>query len=61
MKAIKLSVLTVALLGTTAAMAAQPAYEYNPNQGVIKNTTGAIVGSTKTLFDTATHPAAVSA
>lgn len=61
MKAIKLSVVTMALLGTTAAMAAQPAYEYNPNQGIIKNTTGAVVDTTKTLVDTAIHPAAVSA
>ncbi|WP_230660238.1 hypothetical protein [Psychrobacter sp. I-STPA10] len=61
MKAIKLSVVTMAILGTTAAMAAQPAYEYNPEQGIIRNTTGAVVDTTKTLVDTAIHPAAISA
>ncbi len=67
----KLSVLSVAVLGTTAAMAAQPAattstvetpqYQYNPEAGIIRNTTGAVVGTTRTLFDTAIHPAAISA
>ncbi|WP_227430159.1 hypothetical protein [Psychrobacter sp. I-STPA6b] len=62
MKLIKLSVISMAVLGTTAAMAAEPqAYEYNPENGIVRNAAGAVVGTTKTLFDTATHPAAVSA
>ena len=72
MKFIKLSVISAAVLGTTAAMAVQPPastvsavnapqYQYNPNAGVIRNTTGAVVDTTRTLFQTATHPAAVSA
>ena len=72
MKLIKLSVISAAVLGTTAAMAAQPAtntvvatpapqYQYNPNAGVIRNTTGAVVDTTRTIFDTAIHPAAISA
>ena len=41
---------------------AQPtAYAYNADAGVVRNTTGAIFGGTKTLFNTAIHPAAVSA
>ena len=41
---------------------AQPvAYQYDQNAGVIANTTGAVVGTGKTLFNTVTHPAAVSA
>ena len=34
---------------------------YNQDAGVIRNTTGAIFGGTKTLFNTAINPAAVSA
>lgn len=41
--------------------AATPAYQYNQDAGVIRNTTGALVGTTKTLFNTAINPAAVSA
>lgn len=41
---------------------AQPvAYQYDQNAGVIANTTGAVIGTGKTLFNTVTHPAAVSA
>ncbi|WP_438012731.1 hypothetical protein [Psychrobacter raelei] len=41
---------------------AQPVgYQYDQNAGVIANTTGALVGTGKTLFNTAVHPAAVSA
>ena len=41
---------------------AQPvAYQYDQNAGVIANTTGAVVGNTRTIFDTVVHPAAVSA
>ncbi|CAM4068888.1 hypothetical protein PSAR109036_07480 [Psychrobacter arenosus] len=36
-------------------------YQYNSDAGIIRNTTGAVVGTTRTLFDTVTHPAAVSA
>nr|WP_256932874.1 hypothetical protein [Psychrobacter sp. BF1] len=41
---------------TTAA----PAYAYQ-DAGVIRNTTGAVVGGTKTIFNTLTHPASISA
>ena len=37
------------------------AYQYDQNAGVIANTTGAVVGTTRTIFDTVVHPAAVSA
>lgn len=41
---------------------AQPtAYAYDADAGVLRNTTGAIFGGTKTLFNTAIHPASVSA
>lgn len=46
---------------TVTTYEAVPAYQYDSNAGVIRNTTGAIVGTTRTLFDTVTHPAAVSA
>ncbi len=39
----------------------QPAYAYNADAGVVRNTTGAVVGGTKTFFQTVTHPAAISA
>lgn len=39
----------------------QAAYQYDQNAGVVANTAGAVTGTAKTLFDTATHPAAVSA
>lgn len=69
MKLFKLTAVAVAVLGSSVAMAedvvvvnAQPvAYQYDQNAGVIANTTGAVVGTGKTLFQTVTHPAAVSA
>ena len=39
----------------------QPAYAYNADAGVVRNTAGAVVGGTKTFFQTVTHPAAISA
>jgi len=84
MKLIKLTVLSAAVLASTAALAADPiivvdnddamvyeaepvayttapASQYNSDAGIIRNTTGAIFGGTKTLFNTAIHPASVSA
>ncbi|MBB3106032.1 hypothetical protein FHS24_000523 [Psychrobacter luti] len=43
------------------AYQAQPGYAYNADAGVVRNTTGAVVGGTKTFFQTVTHPAAISA
>ncbi|MBO1530129.1 hypothetical protein J3492_02745 [Psychrobacter sp. F1192] len=43
------------------AYEAQPAAQYNADAGVVRNTTGAVVGGTKTFFNTALNPAAVSA
>ena len=43
------------------AYQAEPAYAYNADAGVVRNTTGAVVGGTKTFFQTVTHPAAISA
>ena len=44
------------------AYEAQPAsYSYNADAGAVRNTTGAIFGGTKTLFQTAINPASVSA
>ena len=41
---------------------AQPtSYAYNADAGVVSNTTGAVFGGTKTLFQTAINPASVSA
>lgn len=46
----------------TVVYEAQPAsYAYNADAGVVRNTTGAIFGGTKTLFQTAINPASVSA
>lgn len=65
MKLLKLSALAAAVLGSTAAMAAtadaQQGYQYDSNAGVVANTAGAVVGTGKTLFNTAINPAAVSA
>ena len=62
MKLVKLTAVSAAVLVSTAAMAAEPmAYGYNEDAGVVSNTTGAVVGGTKTFFNTVTHPAAVSA
>ena len=44
------------------AYQAQPvAVAYDADAGVVRNTAGALVGGTKTFFQTVTHPAAVSA
>ncbi|MFT5120762.1 MAG: hypothetical protein ACI8R1_002314 [Psychrobacter glaciei] len=43
------------------AYQAEPAYAYNADAGIVRNTTGAVVGGTKTFFQTAVNPAAVSA
>ena len=44
------------------AYEAQPAsYAYNADAGVVRNTAGAVVGGTKTFFQTAINPASVSA
>ena len=43
------------------AYQAEPAYAYDANAGVVSNTTGAVFGGTKTLFQTAINPASVSA
>jgi len=43
------------------AYEAEPAYAYNADAGVVRNTTGAVAGGTKTFFQTAINPAAVSA
>ncbi|WP_227680112.1 hypothetical protein [Psychrobacter sp. HII-4] len=43
------------------AYEAKPAYAYNADAGVVRNTTGAVVGGSKTFFQTAINPAAVSA
>lgn len=43
------------------AYEAAPASQYDNDAGIIRNTTGAIFGGTKTLFNTAINPAAVSA
>lgn len=43
------------------AYQAQPASQYNADAGIVRNTTGAVVGGTKTFFNTAVNPAAVSA
>ncbi len=72
MKLIKLTAISAAVLASTAALAAEPvavAYEAEPanagmmgkTAGAVRNTTGAVVGGTKTFFNTAVNPAAVSA
>ena len=43
------------------AYQAEPAYAYNSDAGIVRNTTGAVVGGTKTFFQTAVNPASVSA
>ncbi|WP_019520524.1 hypothetical protein [Faucicola boevrei] len=74
MKTLKLAVLPVALFATSAfadevivdqQVVAEPVAvsttTYNPNNGIIKNTTTQLVEGTKTFFNKATHPAAISA
>ena len=53
--------VAVAYEAEPVAVAAEPAYAYNADAGVVRNTTGAVVGGTKTFFQTAINPAAVSA
>ncbi|WP_394213713.1 hypothetical protein [Psychrobacter piscatorii] len=43
------------------AYQAEPSYAYNSDAGIVRNTTGAVVGGTKTFFQTAVNPASVSA
>ncbi|GAB2635031.1 hypothetical protein [Psychrobacter pocilloporae] len=43
------------------AYQAEPAYVYNSDAGIVRNTTGAVFGGTKTFFQTAVNPASVSA
>ncbi|ELA08448.1 hypothetical protein MOMA_07801 [Moraxella macacae 0408225] len=74
MRTFKLAVLPVALFATSAFAAdvvvdqqvvAEPVAvsttTYNPDNGMVKNTTTQMVDGTRTFFDTATHPAAISA
>ena len=53
--------VAVAYEAEPVAYEAQPAAQYNADAGVVRNTTGAVVGGTKTFFNTALNPAAVSA
>lgn len=74
MKALKLAVIPAALLATSAfaedvvvdqQVIAEPVAvsttTYNPDNGIVKNTTTQLVDGTKTLFNKAIHPAAISA
>lgn len=74
MKVLKLAAIPAALVATSAFAApvvvdqqvvAQPVAvsttTYDPNAGLIKNTTTQLVDSTKSVFGTIFHPAAVSA
>ncbi|MGP5132663.1 hypothetical protein ACTXKV_00300 [Psychrobacter cibarius] len=49
-------------VAVAVAYEAEPvAYAYNADAGIVRNTTGAVVGGTKTFFQTAINPASVSA
>ena len=74
MKVLKLAAIPAALIATSAfaetvvvdqQVVAQPVAvsttTYDPNSGVVKNTTTQLVSGTRTFFDTVTHPAAISA
>ena len=74
MKVLKLAAIPAALIATSAfaetvvvdqQVVAQPVAvsttTYDPNAGVVKNTTTQLVTGTRTFFDTVTHPAAISA
>lgn len=74
MKVLKLAAIPAALIATSAfaetvvvdqQIVAQPVAvsttTYDPNLGVVKNTTTQLVTGTRTFFDTVTHPAAISA
>ena len=75
MKALKLAAIPAALIATSA-FAAEPVVvdqqvvvqpvavsttTYNPDTGIVRNTTTQVVTGTKTFFETVTHPAAISA
>lgn len=75
MKALKLAAIPAALIATSA-FAAEPVVvdqqvvvepvavsttTYNPDAGIVRNTTTQVVSGTKTFFETVTHPAAISA
>lgn len=74
MKLLKLAAIPATLLATSAfaedvivdqQVVAQPVAvsttTYNPENGIVKNTTTQLVDSTKTVFGTIFHPASVSA
>lgn len=74
MKVLKLAAIPAALIATSAfaetvvvdqQVIAKPVAVsttiYDPNLGVVKNTTTQLVTGTRTFFDTVTHPAAISA
>ena len=74
MKVLKLAAIPAALIATSAfaetvvvdqQIVAKPVAVsttiYDPNLGVVKNTTTQLVTGTRTFFDTVTHPAAISA
>ena len=74
MKVLKLAAIPAALIATSAfaetvvvdqQVVVQPVAvsttTYDPNLGVVKNTTTQLVTGTRTFFDTVTHPAAISA
>ena len=74
MKVLKLAAIPAALIATSAfaetvvvdqQIVAQPVAvsttTYDPNLGVVRNTTTQLVTGTRTFFDTVTHPAAISA
>lgn len=61
MKFIKLSLVTAAVMASTAAMAAEPSYAYNEDAGIVRNTTGTVISGTKSAFKTVINPASVSA
>lgn len=64
MKTLKLAILPVALLATSAFAHNHEVVEpvaYNAENGIIKNTTTQVTDGVKTLFNKATHPGAISA
>ncbi|HSP85697.1 MAG TPA: hypothetical protein VLN09_08175, partial [Psychrobacter sp.] len=77
MKLIQLTAISAAVLASTAALAADPvividgneavvyeatpAYAYDADAGVLRNTTGAVVGGTTGFFKKVVNPASVSA
>ena len=74
MKVLKLAAIPAALIANSAfaetiavdqQVVAQPVAvsttTYDPNAGVVKNTTTQLVTGTRTFFDTVTNPAAISA